>query len=317
MKIFVAGHRGLVGSAIVRQLIAAGHRPDDILCRTSQELNLCDATAVARFFAGHHIDQVYFAAAKVGGVVSNNLYPAESIYKNLLIQTHVIDAAYRVGVQKLLFIASTCVYPKFATNPIVEDALLTGHLESTNEPYAIAKLAGIKMCESYNRQYGTDYRSVLPCNLFGPGDNYHPENGHVAAGVIRKLHYAKVQGNPSVQIWGTGTPRREFLYVDDMANACITVMNAPIEHWNAVTHPMQRHINIGCGKDMTIADFVSVVAEVVGYTGTIEYDTTKPDGTMNKLTDNSKLLCLGWKPTVSLSEGLARAYDAYLTCGAR
>jgi GDP-L-fucose synthase len=255
-KIYVAGHRGMVGSAIVRQLLAPGHPADRIVTRTHAELDLTDQSAVRSFFATEKPDQVYLAAAKVGGIHANNTYPAEFIYQNLMIQANIIDAAFQNGVKKLLFLGSSCIYPKLAPQPMREDALLTGTLEPTNEPYAIAKIAGIKLCESYNRQYGAshgvDYRSVMPTNLYGPGDNYHPENSHVIPALIRRFHEAKVNNAPSVTIWGTGTPRREFLYVEDMAVACVHVMNLDKSIYDQHTQPMLSHINVGCGEDITI-----------------------------------------------------------------
>lgn len=282
-KIYVAGHRGMVGSAIVRQLLAHGHPADRIVTRTYAELDLTDQAAVRAFFAAEKPDQVYLAAAKVGGIHANNTYPAEFIYQNLMMQANVIDAAFRQDVQKLLFLGSSCIYPKLAPQPMREDALLTGTLEATNEPYAIAKIAGIKLCESYNRQYGqshgVDYRSVMPTNLYGPGDNYHPENSHVIPALIRRFHEAKVNHAPSVTIWGTGTPRREFLYVDDMAAASVHVMNLSKATYSQHTQLMLSHINVGCGADVTILEVAQAVAETVGYTGQIHTDPAKPDGT--------------------------------------
>ena len=311
-RIFVAGHRGLVGSAIVKKLIDMGHDRKDIVTRTHAELDLTNQSAVRQFFATEKIDQVYLAAAKVGGIVGNNTYPADFIYKNIMIQANVINSAYENGVKKLLMLGSTCVYPKFAQQPIREEYLMTGHLEPTNEPYAVAKIAGIKMCESYNRQYGTDYRSVLPCNLFGPGDNYDIENGHLAAGVIRRMHEAKVSNDPTVTIWGTGTPRREFLYSEDMADGCIFVMNLDKAVYDSNVQPMQNYLNLTSGTDMEIGEFVKIVKEVIDYKGELVYDTTRPDGTMRKVTDNGKILALGWKPTTSLKTGLEKSYEWFL-----
>ena len=311
-RIFVAGHRGLVGSAIVKKLIDMGHDRKDIVTRTHAELDLTNQSAVRHFFATEKIDQVYLAAAKVGGIVGNNTYPADFIYKNIMIQANVINSAYENGVKKLLMLGSTCVYPKFAQQPIREEYLMTGHLEPTNEPYAVAKIAGIKMCESYNRQYGTDYRSVLPCNLFGPGDNYDIENGHLAAGVIRRMHEAKVSNDPTVTIWGTGTPRREFLYSEDMADGCIFVMNLDKAVYDSNVQPMQNYLNLTSGTDMEIGEFVKIVKEVIDYKGELVYDTTRPDGTMRKVTDNSKILALGWKPTTPLKTGLEKSYEWFL-----
>ena len=311
-KIYIAGHRGLVGSAIVRQLVANGHPLDRIVGRTRDELNLTDQAAVRAFFAREKPDQVYLAAAKVGGIYANNTYPAEFIYDNLMVQANVIDAAFLNGVRKLLFLGSSCIYPKLAPQPMAEGALMQGPLEPTNEPYAVAKIAGIKLCESYNRQFGAshgvDYRSVMPTNLYGPGDNYHPENSHVIPALIRRFHEAKEEGAPQVVIWGTGTPRREFLYVDDMAAACVHVMELPKSAYDACTSPMQSHINVGFGEDVTIAELARRVGEAVGYEGEIVFDTSKPDGTPRKLLDSDKLLGMGWTPRVDLRKGLARAY---------
>ncbi len=315
-KIYVAGHRGMVGSAIVRQLLARGHPVERIVTRTHAELDLTNQAAVNAFFAAEKPDQVYLAAAKVGGIHANNTYPAEFIYQNLMMQANVIDAAFRNGVQKLLFLGSSCIYPKLAEQPMREDALLTGTLEPTNEPYAIAKIAGIKLCESYNRQYGqshgVDYRSVMPTNLYGPGDSYHPENSHVIPALIRRFHECKVTQAPSVTIWGTGTPRREFLYVDDMAAASVHVMHLPQANYNQHTKPMLSHINVGCGQDVTILEVAQAVARTVGYTGSILTDSTKPDGTPRKLMDSSRLNSLGWKAQVGLEAGLQAAYQDFL-----
>lgn len=316
-KIYIAGHRGMVGSAIVRQLLVRGHLADRIVTRTHAELDLTNQAAVHEFFAKEKPDQVYLAAAKVGGIHANNTYPAEFIYQNLMMQANVIDAAFRHGVQKLLFLGSSCIYPKLASQPMREDALLTGTLEPTNEPYAIAKIAGIKLCESYNRQYGqshgVDYRSVMPTNLYGPGDNYHPENSHVIPALIRRFHEAKVNHAPCVTIWGTGTPRREFLYVDDMAAACVHVMNLDKATYDQHTQPMLSHINVGCGEDVTILEVAEAVARNVGYTGAILTDPTKPDGTPRKLMDSSRLNALGWEARVGLEAGLKAAYEDFLT----
>ncbi|WP_205231180.1 GDP-L-fucose synthase [Azospira oryzae] len=315
-KIYVAGHRGMVGSAIVRQLLAQGHPAERIVTRTHAELDLTNQAAVHEFFAKEKPDQVYLAAAKVGGIHANNAYPAEFIYQNLMMQGNVIDAAFRCGVQKLLFLGSSCIYPKLAAQPMREDALLTGTLEPTNEPYAIAKIAGIKLCESYNRQYGqshgVDYRSVMPTNLYGPGDNYHPENSHVIPALIRRFHEAKVNHVPSVTIWGTGTPRREFLYVDDMAAACVYVMSLSKAIYEQHTQPMLSHINVGCGEDVTILQVAQAVARTVGYTGQIHTDPAKPDGTPRKLMDSSRLNALGWQAKVGLEDGLKAAYQDFL-----
>ena len=317
-KIYVAGHRGMVGSAIVRQLLAQGHPAERIVTRTHSELDLTNQADVNTFFTAEKPDQVYLAAAKVGGIYANNAYPAEFIYQNLMMQANVVDAAFRSGVQKLLFLGSSCIYPKLAAQPMREAALLTGTLESTNEPYAIAKIAGIKLCESYNRQYGSshgvDYRSVMPTNLYGPGDNYHPENSHVIPALIRRFHEAKVSGAVSVPIWGTGTPMREFLYVDDMAAASVHVMNLPKVVYERHTQPMLSHINVGYGSDVTLAEVARTIAQVVGYQGEITFDTSKPDGTPRKLMDSSRLQGLGWQPKIGLAEGLKQAYANFLAC---
>ena len=314
-KIYVAGHRGMVGSGIVRQLLAQGHPADHIVTRTHMELDLTDQTAVRAFFKAEKPNQVYLAAAKVGGIHANSTYPAEFIYQNLMIQANVIDAAFRNGVKKLLFLGSSCIYPKLAPQPMREDALLTGTLEATNEPYAIAKIAGIKLCESYNRQYGeshgVDYRSVMPTNLYGPGDNYHPENSHVIPALIRRFHEAKINNAASVSIWGTGTPKREFLYVDDMATASVHVMNLPNAVYAHHTQPMLSHINLGSGTDVAISEVAQAIAQTVGYTGYITFDTCKPDGTPRKLMDSTRINALGWKARVGLVEGLAQAYSDF------
>ena len=316
-KIYVAGHRGMVGSAIVRQLIAGGQDPARIVGRTHAELDLTDQTAVRAFFATEKPDQVYLAAARVGGIHANNTYPAEFIYDNLMVQANVIDAAFRKGVKKLLFLGSSCIYPKLASQPMAENALLTGFLEPTNEPYAVAKIAGIKICESYNRQYGkehgVDYRSVMPTNLYGPGDNYHPENSHVIPALLRRFHEAKVNQVASVAIWGSGKPFREFLYVDDMAAASVYVMNLPKDKYEQHTTPMQSHINVGYGSDITIAQLATTVGKVVGYQGDIVFDATKPDGAPRKLMDSSLLKTLGWGAKVDIEAGLSLAYQDFLT----
>ncbi len=315
-KIYVAGHRGMVGSAILSRLLAQGHPAERIVTRTRAELDLTEQAAVRTFFAAEKPDQVYLAAAKVGGIYANNTYPAEFIYSNLMVESNVIDAAFRTGVQKLLFLGSSCIYPKLAQQPMSEDALLTGLLEPTNEPYAVAKIAGIKLCESYNRQYGVshgvDYRSVMPTNLYGPGDNYHPDNSHVIPGLLRRFHEAKVQGASEVLIWGSGTPRREFLYVDDMARACVHVMNLNFEVYQSKTTLMCSHINVGSGKDISIRDLASLVASTVGYAGRIVCDMTKSDGPPRKLMDSTRLADTGWRPVVELQEGLALAYRDFL-----
>jgi GDP-L-fucose synthase len=313
-KIYVAGHRGMVGSAIVRALHERGQT--DIVTRTHAELDLTNQAAVRKFFAEEKPDQVYLAAARVGGIHANNTYPAEFIYTNLMIEANVIDAAFQCGVKRLLFLGSSCIYPKLAPQPIHEDVLLTGMLEPTNEPYAIAKIAGIKLCESYNRQYGVshgvDYRSVMPTNLYGPGDSYHPENSHVIPALIRRFHEAKINGTPSVAIWGTGTPRREFLYVDDMASACVHVMNLSKAIHDQHTQPMLSHINVGCGYDITIRELAETVARIIGYQGDITFDPRKPDGTPRKLMDSTRLNALGWQAKVTLAAGLEKAYEDFL-----
>ncbi len=315
--IYVAGHRGMVGSAIVRHLLDAGHPASHIVTRTHAELDLTDQASVRAFFAQTKPQQVYLAAAKVGGIHANNVYPADFIYQNLMIEANVIEAAFRNGVQKLLFLGSSCIYPKLAPQPMSEHALLTGPLESTNEPYAVAKIAGMKLCESYNRQFGSshgvDYRCVMPTNLYGPGDNYHPENSHVIPALIRRIHEAKVTGLREVAIWGSGRPMREFLYVDDMAAACVHVMNLPKASYERHTQPMLSHINVGYGSDLTIADLTRNVADTVGYAGQIRFDASKPDGTPRKLMDSSRLHKLGWQAKVDLPTGLALTYQDFLT----
>jgi len=313
-KIYVAGHRGMVGSSIVRNLQAQGYT--NIATRTHAQLDLTNQQAVKAFFETEKPDQVYLAAAKVGGIHANNTFPAEFIYDNLMVQNNVIHQAFTHGVKKLLFLGSSCIYPKLAPQPMSEDALLTGKLEPTNEPYAIAKIAGIKMCESYNRQYGVshgvDYRSVMPTNLYGPGDNYHPENSHVIPALIRRFHEAKVANAPEVVIWGTGTPRREFLYVDDMAAASVFVMQLDKTTYDSQTVPMQSHINVGYGSDVTIAELAKSVGDAVGYQGTISFDATKPDGAPRKWMDSSRLNNLGWNAKVNLATGLSTAYEDFL-----
>jgi len=309
-KIYVAGHRGMVGSAIVRALNQRGHM--NIITRTHAELDLTSQAAVRAFFEQEKPDQVYLAAAKVGGIHANNTYPAEFIYQNMMMEANLVNEAWRVGVHKLLFLGSSCIYPKRAVQPMREDALLTGTLEATNEPYAIAKIAGIKLCESYNRQYGTDYRSVMPTNLYGTGDNYHPENSHVIPALIRRFHEAKVSGADKVTIWGTGTPMREFLFVDDMAEASVHVMELDHAIYVANTQPMLSHINVGTGEDLTIRELAETVGKVVGFSGRIEFDTTKPDGTPRKLMDVSRLRALGWQAKVGLADGLTLAYADFM-----
>ena len=315
MRVYVAGHRGMVGSAIVRALRARGY--SDIVTRTHAELDLADQQAVRSFFAKEKPDHVVLAAAKVGGIHANNTYPAEFIYENLMMEANVVHEAWRSGVKRLLFLGSSCIYPVRAAQPMREDALLTGTLEPTNEPYAIAKIAGIKLCESYNRQYGVDYRSVMPTNLYGPGDNYHPENSHVIPALIRRFHEAKEARSPKVVMWGTGTPRREFLFVDDMAEASVHVMELDAKTYEANTQPMLSHINVGTGEDITIAELGRLVAKVVGFTGEIVQDPSKPDGAPRKLMDVSRLKALGWQPRVGLEQGLALAYRDFLAGGRR
>jgi GDP-L-fucose synthase len=309
-RIYIAGHRGMVGSAIVRTLLAQGVPQISIVTRTHSELDLCNQAAVQDFFATEQPTQVYLAAAKVGGIYANNTYPADFIYQNLMVQANVIDAAHRNGVNKLLFLGSSCIYPRLAPQPMAEEALLTGLLEPTNEPYGIAKIAGIKLCESYNRQYGRDYRSVMPTNLYGPGDNYHPENSHVIPALIRRFHEAKVAGAPAVVLWGTGTPRREFLYVDDMSAASVFVMQLPVATYLTHTTPMQSHINVGFGSDISIAELAKAVGQTVGYTGRIDFDASRPDGAPRKWMDSSLLNALGWQSQMPLSAGLKLAYAA-------
>jgi GDP-L-fucose synthase len=309
-KIYVAGHRGMVGSAILREL--KNHDQHNVVVRTHAELDLTNQHAVRAFFASEKPDQVYLAAAKVGGIHANNTYPAEFIYQNLMMEANVIHHAFESGVQKLLFLGSSCIYPKLVEQPMKESALLTGVLEATNEPYAIAKIAGIKLCESYNRQYGVDYRSVMPTNLYGPGDNYHPENSHVIPALIRRFHEAKVNLAPEVIIWGSGAPMREFLYVDDMAAASVYVMNLDKGLYDKHTEPMQSHINVGFGSDVTIKELAQTISEVIGYQGSIGFDVTKPDGTARKLMDSKRLNCLGWQAKVNLRDGLSLAYQDYL-----
>ncbi|MBY7886541.1 GDP-L-fucose synthase [Vibrio fluvialis] len=309
-RIFVAGHNGMVGSAIVRQL---AQRDDvEIITRSRAELDLLEQNAVNDFFAAERIDQVYLAAAKVGGIHANNTYPAEFIYQNLIMECNIIHAAHLNNVQHLLFLGSSCIYPKLAAQPMTEAALLTGILEATNEPYAIAKIAGIKLCESYNRQYGRDYRSVMPTNLYGENDNFHPENSHVIPALMRRFHEAKLRGDAEVVVWGTGTPMREFLYVDDMAAASVHVMELDNETYQANTEPMLSHINVGTGVDCTIREMAETMAKVVGFEGNVVFDSSKPDGTPRKLMDVSRLAALGWRYQVSLEQGLSKTYQWFL-----
>jgi GDP-L-fucose synthase len=305
-KIYIAGHRGMVGSAIVRQLIAKGF--NNIITRTHSELDLCEQSAVRDFMQAEQPDYVVLAAAKVGGIHANNTYPAEFIYQNMMMEANVIHEAYRAGCNDLLFLGSSCIYPKMAEQPMTEKALLTGILEPTNEPYAIAKIAGIKMCESYNRQYEVNYRSVMPTNLYGENDNFHPENSHVIPAMMRRFHEAKVSGSKEVVVWGSGTPMREFLHVDDMAAASIHVMLLDNKTYQVNTEPMLSHINVGTGVDCTIRQLAETLKRVVGFEGELVFDTTKPDGTKRKLMDVSRLDRLGWKAGVNLEEGLSATY---------
>ncbi len=310
-RIYVAGHRGLVGSALVRRLVAGGHR--NLLKRTHAELDLQDAGAVRRFFEHDKPEYVFLAAAKVGGILANNTYPAQFVAENLAIQTNVIHEAYRAGVKRLLFLGSSCIYPRDCPQPIKEEYLLTGPLEATNRPYAIAKIAGIEMCWSYNRQYGTRYLSVMPTNLYGPGDNYDLQNSHVLPALIRKMHEAKQRGDREVVVWGTGTPRREFLHSDDMADACAMLMGLPDARFDEILAKYQPPlINVGCGEDVTIRELAETVAKVVGFEGKLVFDTSKPDGTMRKLLDVGRMFSLGWRPRVALVDGVGAAYEDFL-----
>lgn len=305
-RVFVAGHRGMVGSAIVRRLQALGY--ENILTRGREDLDLIDQAAVNAFFAEQRIDQVYMASAKVGGIHANNTYPAEFIYQNLMVEANIIHAAHCNDVQKLLFLGSSCIYPKFAAQPMKEEALITGVLEPTNEPYAVAKIAGIKLCESYNRQYGRDYRSVMPTNLYGPNDNFHPENSHVVPALLKRFHEATQRGDDEVVIWGSGKPQREFLHVDDMAAACVHVMELDDAVYQAHTQPMLSHINVGTGVDCSIRELAETIARVTEYQGRLIFDSSKPDGTPRKLMDVSRLKALGWQASISLEDGLRDAY---------
>lgn len=306
----------MAGAAIIRQLLAGGHSPSLLLTRTHAELDLTRQVEVQDFFARECPDQVYLAAARVGGIHANDTFPAEFIYENMMIEANIIDTAFRYGVKKLLFLGSSCIYPRLATQPMREDALLTGPLEPTNEPYAIAKIAGIKLCESYNRQYGAshgvDFRSVMPTNLYGSGDNYHPENSHVIPALIRRFHKAKISAAPSVVVWGTGKPRREFLFVDDMAAACVHVMNLDRATYAQHTQPMLSHINIGSGHDITIRELAETVGKVIGYRGEITFDHSKPDGSPRKLMDSTRINSLGWRAKIGLETGLGKAYADFL-----
>jgi GDP-L-fucose synthase len=309
-RVFVAGHKGMVGSAIVRRLKALGY--DNILIASRGELDLMDQTKVQAWFTENKPEQVYIAAAKVGGIHANNTLPAEFIHQNLMIEANLINVAHQADVQKLLFLGSSCIYPKFAEQPMREDALLTGTLEPTNEPYAIAKIAGIKLCESYNRQYGRDYRSAMPTNLYGPNDNFHPENSHVIPALLRRFHEAAQENAPEVVIWGSGKPMREFLYVDDMAAASVHVMELDDATYQVNTQPMLSHINVGTGVDCTIRELAETVARVTGYRGGLAFDSSKPDGTPRKLMDVSRLKALGWQAETSLEEGLTETYQWFL-----
>ncbi|OAO05242.1 GDP-fucose synthetase [Sphingomonadales bacterium EhC05] len=309
LKYYVAGHRGMVGGAITRQILARG---DTVVTATHADLDLTDQQAVRDFMQNEKPDVVVLAAAKVGGIHANNSYPAEFIYENLMIQANIIHQAYAAGIERLLFLGSSCIYPKLADQPMREDALLTGVLESTNEPYAIAKIAGIKLCESYNRQYGTDYRSVMPTNLYGPGDNFHPENSHVLPAMIQRFHNAVQDGADEVVIWGSGKPMREFLHVQDMATASLFVLDLPKQAYEEETQAMLSHINVGTGIDVTILELAQLVAAATNFKGTISYDTSKPDGTMRKLMDVSRLKNMGWTAQIALADGIAETYAWYL-----
>lgn len=309
--VYVAGHNGMVGSAIVRRLTSLGYV--NIVTAGHSELDLVDQRAVRTFFERNRIDQVYLAAAKVGGIEANNTFPADFIYDNLLIEANIIKSSHDFGVQRLLFLGSSCIYPKFAAQPMAEDALLTGVLEATNEPYAIAKIAGIKLCESFNRQYARDYRSVMPTNLYGPGDNYHASFSHVIPGLLRRFHDARESGDDEVVIWGSGNPRREFLHVDDMAAASVHVMELEREPYQASTAPMLSHVNVGTGSDCSIRELASAIARVTRFTGRLTFDTSKPDGTPRKLMDVSRIRALGWEPTIGLEAGLEDAYDWFVS----
>lgn len=309
-KIYIAGHRGMVGSAICRLLTAQGFT--QVITRTRQQLDLMSQTAVQDFMQAEKPDYVVLAAAKVGGILANNSYPAEFIYQNLMIEANIIHQSFMVGCKQLLFLGSSCIYPKQVPQPMSESALLTGVLESTNEPYAIAKIAGIKLCESYNRQYGVDYRSVMPTNLYGAGDNFHPENSHVIPALMRRFHEAKLNKDKVVTIWGSGKPMREFLHVDDMAAACLHVMNLDIKTYQQHTQAMLSHINVGTGLDCSIRELAETMAKVVGFNGKLEFDASKPDGTMRKLMDVSRLKHLGWEAGISLEDGLQKTYQWFL-----
>lgn len=309
-KIFIAGHQGMVGSALVRLLQQNTNNEIITVCRKT--LDLSQQNAVLDFFKQQLFDQIYLAAAKVGGIYANQHYPAEFIYQNLMIQNNIVQAAHQTNVQKLLFLGSSCIYPKFAEQPIKEEALLTGYLEASNEPYAIAKIAGIKLCESYNRQYERDYRSVMPTNLYGVNDNFHDQNSHVIPALIQRIHIAKITKQKQVEIWGTGQAKREFLYVDDMAAACVHVMNTSLAQYQNVTETMQSHLNIGTGEEVTIQTLAQLICEVIGYYGELIFNHQKPDGTPRKVLDVSRLHQLGWKHRISLKQGLKQTYLWYL-----
>jgi len=309
-RLYVAGHRGLVGSAIVRRLQAEGY--ENIITRTHQQLDLTQQSAVQTFFQNEQPDYVILAAAKVGGILANHNYPADFIYQNLMIETNIIHAAFQHGIHDLLFLGSSCIYPKFAEQPMKEESLLTGVLEPTNEPYAIAKIAGIKMCESYNRQFKTNYRSVMPTNLYGIGDNFDLNNSHVLPALLRKCHEAKIQHKKTLEIWGTGAPRREFLNVDDLADACLFVMDLSNDRYQTQTQPMLSHLNVGVGEDISIRELAVLIARVVGFEGELVFDSSKPDGTPRKLLEVSRLKNLGWQAKISLEEGIRNTYQWYL-----
>ncbi len=312
-KVFVAGYRGMVGNALTQEL---DKDPSiELILRTHAELDLRNQAAVDAFFSKHDIDEVYLAAAKVGGIHANNTYPADFIYDNLMMECNVIHQAWRSGVRKLLLLGSSCIYPRLAEQPMVESALLTGALEPTNEPYAVAKIAGIKLCESYNRQYGTDYRSVMPTNLYGPGDNFHPENSHVIPAMMRRFYEAKQRGDNTVVVWGSGMPKREFLHVQDMAKACVYVMNLGPSAYAEQTQPMLSHINVGTGRDCTVRELAETMVRVTGFQGQLVFDASKPDGAPRKLMDVSRLERLGWKAQIQLEEGLRSTYQWFLAQG--